>query len=331
MSRVPVAFVCPRCKGALAEEPATYACAACERRYPVVAGIADFRLEPDPWISLADDRAKGVRLQEATVGADFPATVRTYWQMTPTTPAPVAKRFIEHVLAAVPRSRDWLSSVVSPVPSPAGPWLDLGCGTADLAAAAPPEQAVVGIDVAFRWLIAARKRLEASDRPAALVCCNAEYLPFPDRSFSRVVSLGLLEHCADPGPVFREAARVLRPGGHLAMRSVNRYSLLPEPHVGVWGVGLVPRAWADAYVRWRSGQSYQHHRPTSAREIVRAARRAGLRDVRVTAARLLAHDRARLGRLAPLVPVYDRLSTLPLVGRAIGVVAPLIETTARAA
>lgn len=331
MSRVPVPFVCPACHGPLDETAAAYTCGPCARRFPVVAGVADFRLVPDPWISLEDDRAKGLRLQEAARGADFETTVRTYWQMTPTTPAPVAARFVEHVLTATPRTREWLDGMVREAAAPAGPWLDLGCGTADMAEAAPEGQTVIGIDVAFRWLIAARTRLEAAGRPAWLVCCNAEHLPFPSHSFARVLSLGLLEHSADPRPVFREAARVLAPGGPLAMRSVNRYSLLPEPHVNVRGVGFVPRRWADRYVQWRSGQRYEHHRPPSVREVRDAARRAGLTGVRVRAARLLAHDRARLGALGGLAPAYDTLSHVPLAGAALTWVAPLVETTGRAA
>ena len=330
MSIVPVAFVCPACQGPVTEASAAFACAACGRRYPVVAGIADFRLAPDPWISLEDDRAKGCRLQEVTAGADFETTVRAYWQMTPSTEASVAARFIDHVLGATPRTREWLERVVPEAMAPVGPWLDLGCGTADMAEAAPPGQTVIGIDVAFRWLIAARTRLRAAGRPAWLVCCNAEHLPFPARAFARVLSLGLLEHSVDPHPVFAEAARVLVPGGRVAMRSVNRFSLLSEPHVGVWGVGFVPRPWADGYVRWRSGQRYLHHRPVSAGELRSAARRAGLADVAVRPARLLSHDRARLGSLGYLAAPYETLSGLPLVGNALTWVTPLVETIGRA-
>jgi ubiquinone/menaquinone biosynthesis C-methylase UbiE len=331
MSGMPVAFVCPSCKGELRQSVSAYACDRCARQFPIVTGIVDFRLVADPWISIEDDRAKGLRLEDATRDADFASTVRAYWTMTPTTPAPVAARFVDHVLAATPRTREWLDAVTRDAPVPAGVWLDLGCGTADMAEAAPEGQAVVGIDVAFRWLIAARARLHAAGRPAWLVCCNAEHLPFPARAFSRVLSLGVLEHSADPRPVFREAARVLLSGGQLAMRAVNRYSLLPEPHVGVWGVGLVPRRWADAYVHWRSGQRYQHHRPPSVRELRAAARQAGLTAIRVCAARLLPQERARLGVLGRLAPAYDLLSRLPVAGRAITWVAPLVDTSGRAA
>ncbi|HMS85911.1 MAG TPA: class I SAM-dependent methyltransferase [Nitrospira sp.] len=54
---------------------------------------------------------------------------------------------------------------------------------------------------------------------------SAESLPHPSGSFDKVVSVSCLEHFADPLQGLREIARVLKPGGRIAI-SVD--SLLPE-------------------------------------------------------------------------------------------------------
>jgi SAM-dependent methyltransferase len=326
-------FACPRCHGALDRSSDAYRCTPCAAIYPVVLGIPDFRVFPDPWIDFDDDRDKARRLSALVDDRSFEDAVRAYWDITPTTPRPLAEKFIAHVLGAERRSADWLDWLngVEPAASD-GCWLDIGCGTGDLiAAAARRGITVVGVDIALRWLVVARRRDALAGRAAQLVCANGEHLPFAPGAFARVVSLGTLEHCVDANRVVADARRVLTPSGVLRVATVNRYSVLPEPHVGVWGVGLVPRRWADRYVRWRSGQRYLHHRPLSVREIARDFRRAGFGGVRVRAAALLAADRSRLGRAAWAAPVYDRLRTAPVTGSLIRWIAPLLDARGVAA
>jgi hypothetical protein len=91
-------------------------------------------------------------------------------------------------------------------------------------------------------------------------------------------------------------------------------------------VGLVPRRWADAYVRWSNGQRYLHHRPLSRRELRRDLRRAGFSEVAVLPARLLASDRLRLGAAARVVaPVYDWVCRIPGMRLGLSVIAPQLD------
>ncbi len=48
---------------------------------------------------------------------------------------------------------------------------------------------------------------------------TAEALPFPDAAFDLVMAMDIIEHVDDDEPVFRELARVLRPGGTLVLSS----------------------------------------------------------------------------------------------------------------
>jgi 2-polyprenyl-3-methyl-5-hydroxy-6-metoxy-1,4-benzoquinol methylase len=297
-----------------------------------VLGIPDFRVFPDPWIGLDDDREKARQLEEKSRGASLEAMVHAYWAMTPGTPTHHAARFVQHVMTAHERSREWLDRLARASPSPTGGWLDVGTGTGDLACAVAAQGIqAVGVDIAMRWLVVARRRAELSGVAVDLVCCNAEHLPFADATFARVVSVGTLEHCVSANRALGEARRVLVRGGDVRLRTVNRFTMLAEPHVGFWGVGLVPRRMADRYVRWRGGEGYAHHRPLSSGELRRGLTRGGFTSVRVEAASLLATERSRLRGLRWAANAYERARRVPGARDALRWTAPLLEASGVAA
>jgi hypothetical protein len=115
------------------------------------------------------------------------------------------------------------------------------------------------------------------------------------------------------------------------IRTVNRYTVMAEPHVGIWGVGFVPRQMADRYVRWRGGDGYEHHRPLSSRELRHGLQDAGFASVRVDSAPLLTSERSRLGGMQWAAGVYERVRRLPLGGNALRWTAPLLEASGVAA
>lgn len=323
-------FVCPRCRGDLHSDPYEHRCEACVATYPIVFGIPDFRVEPDPWIGFEDDRDKARRLLEITEGQDLAASVRAYWDMTPGTPPEYARRFTEYVLGGELRSAEWLDAV-GPATTVDTPWLEIGCASGDLVATlASRGIQAVGVDVAMRWLVLARKRRALDHANCTLVCANGEFLPFRDAAFGRVVSVGTLEHCRRAEDVISESARVLRPAGEVVIRTTNRFSALPEPHVNLWGVGFLPRSWADGYVRWRGGQGYLHHRVLSAGELLGAMRRARLASLTVLPAALLPSDHARLGKAGRLIsPLYTWARSMPVLPAIMRWFAPLLEARGR--
>jgi SAM-dependent methyltransferase len=262
-----------------------------------VLGIPDFRVFPDPWIGLDDDREKARRLEERSRGASLEAMVRAYWAMTPGTPTHHAARFVQHVMTAHERSREWLDRLDEASPSPPGGWLDVGTGTGDLACAVAAQGIqAVGVDIAMRWLVVARRRAELSGVAVDLVCCNAEHLPFADATFARVVSVGALEHCVSANRALSEARRVLVRGG-VRLRTVNRFTMLAEPHVGIWGVG-------SSHVGWPIG-SFVGAAAMATRTTVRFHRASSTRidprrlHIGARRSRIVAGDRAvSLGRFA---------------------------------
>ena len=91
--------------------------------------------------------------------------------------------------------------------------LDVGCGTGNYAAALTEATGcrVSGIDPSRRMLDRARDAAPWE----SLVQGSAESLPFGDDSFDVVMSTDVIHHIGDRDAYFREAARVLRPGGHI--------------------------------------------------------------------------------------------------------------------
>jgi SAM-dependent methyltransferase len=92
--------------------------------------------------------------------------------------------------------------------------LDVGTGAGDAAArAAGRGAAATGVDIAFAMVeIAARCHPEAR-----FVRASATELPFADESFDAAVGNIVIQHVAEPERATRELARVLVPGGRVAL------------------------------------------------------------------------------------------------------------------
>jgi malonyl-CoA O-methyltransferase len=91
--------------------------------------------------------------------------------------------------------------------------LDLGCGTGRHSLWLAGRGAnVTAVDFSEGMLAEARRKPGAG-AVRFVVHDLHETLPFPSASFARVVSGLVLEHLDDLGGFFREARRVLRPGG----------------------------------------------------------------------------------------------------------------------
>ena len=109
----------------------------------------------------------------------------------------------------------WRRFLVSRVPADEGHVLDVATGTGLVAELLHRGgHAVTGLDQSVEMLAAARARF---DGRVELVEASAEALPFADASFDHLTFTYLLRYVDDPGAVLRELARVVRPGGTIAM------------------------------------------------------------------------------------------------------------------
>jgi SAM-dependent methyltransferase len=144
--------------------------------------------------------------------------------------------------------------------------LDVACGTGIVACEfATVARHVTGIDLTPAMLEQAR--LLAARRGLTNLTWlqgDVEALPFPDDSFSVVLSRYAFHHFANPDVVLSEMARVCRPGGRVLVAD-----------------GCPPPDKAEAYNQFEKLFDPSHHRALTSDELQSLVSGAGLRDVRL--------------------------------------------------
>ena len=135
--------------------------------------------------------------------------------------------------------RRWRRLAVREVVWPGDRVLDACCGTGDLALEAERHGGrVVGLDFSGRMLARARRKSATIE----WVEGDALALPFEDASFdAATVGFGV-RNLSDLGLGLRELARVLRPGGMVAVLEITRPRGVLRPFFRIWFDVLVPFA-----------------------------------------------------------------------------------------
>lgn len=140
--------------------------------------------------------------------------------------------------------------------------LDVGCGDGQLALQLWERGAqVTGIDASPEMTEAARLRAENRQASIAFEIAAAEQLPFASEQFDMNVAVTILCFVPDAASVFRETARVLRPGGRLIIGELGNWSS--------WAAARRIRAWSGSAL-WRRA------RFRTPRELRRLSEDAGL-------------------------------------------------------
>jgi SAM-dependent methyltransferase len=200
-------LVCPRCSTRLELGSGDATCAQ-EHHFPVVEAVpvllCDEELDADPQYAA----------QRRYFGAEF-ARYETYrlesWR----------RSYLERLRAAGLRGAE------------RGPVLDVGVGGSGYTVieAARAGQEAAGCDLTLEALLAARRFAhdEGVAERTLWACCSAERLPFAADSFASVLAIAVLEHVPDDRAALREAARVVRPGGHVWVTVPHALRHVPRP------------------------------------------------------------------------------------------------------
>jgi SAM-dependent methyltransferase len=326
---------CPLCRGEL-DRPSEneWVCRSCSRRFPVLLEIPDLRVFADPYASFEVERAKVKMLAERFNDLDLEGFIDFYYANASKVPAHHAALYKRSLMAGVARARAWLGaweeagSTDLAMQLEGHALVEVGCGTAPLLVAAEKYSPRAGVDIALRWLVVAKKRLQEAGLDLPLICACAEALPFPPKTFNCAVADSALEHFTDQPKALDQILRVLKDNGRLFVATPNRFSLGPDPQTGIWAGSLLPESWTAAMVRRQGGVPPKRHL-LSAGGLERRLIGAGFQEIRVYPPAIAAEQRAHFSpALRACIALYDLARQLPGLRALLRLIGPLLHAVA---
>ena len=319
-------FVCPVCRDGVVKHSDYYLCVGCEKQYPILFGIADFRIRSDRYLGLEEERDKARRIV-AEANTSFSSMLDYYYSITDDVPAELAVRYKAYHYSGPAQAKHGLGSLKV---EPQDTLLDVGCGTGGaLVTAARSGATLFGMDIALRWLVICQQRLKEQGVNATLVCADIESPPFPDHSFSKIVATDLLENVYSVESSLASLAGLLGEKGRLWLTGSNKYCLGPHPTTRLWAIGYFPKNLRNRIVIWRRGvDSLRFIHLLSPRHIARTARKAGLQALTLSP-KMIAMDAVDQYPFVDrvLIKIYARVARLPVICQLLLWFGPAFEMT----
>jgi ubiquinone/menaquinone biosynthesis C-methylase UbiE len=152
--------------------------------------------------------------------------------------------------------------------------LDVGCGPGTITAGLAgwvPQGHVTAIEPGGDILDTARASIQAAGVSNVSIESASVYeLPYVDDSFDVAYAHQVLQHLSDPVGALREMARVVRPGGYVAVRDADYYTMACHPEMP-----LIDE-WRRIY---RLVARHNRAEPDAGRYLLSWCRSAGLAEV----------------------------------------------------
>jgi len=166
---------------------------------------------------------------------------------------PDSKQYIERLCVSNPLRQSYIRSAIQALQLPKGSkGLDAGCGIGLqallLAEAVGPGGRVTGLDLRPEFLVHAERIAEESRLSAQVSYQQGDVnkLPFDDHTFDWIWSADCVGYPAEePLPLVKELARVVKPGGSVAILVYSSQMLLPgypllEARLNATSAGIAP-------------------------------------------------------------------------------------------
>jgi demethylmenaquinone methyltransferase/2-methoxy-6-polyprenyl-1,4-benzoquinol methylase len=141
----------------------------------------------------------------------------------------------------------WRRRAVSQLaPSPGCVYLDVGCGTGDIALEIlrqAPESKVIGIDQSEGMLAVGENKIRAAglEKAISLVVADVLDLRYDDNSFDGAITSFCIRNVTDRRRALSEIRRVVRPGGRLVILELTEpQGLLMKPLFRIYSRVVMP-------------------------------------------------------------------------------------------